>query len=224
MSFSDIFKKSFLSEYSGGDLTLRIVLITFLICGVLSFIVCGVYYIKSKKYFFSREFLLSLIALPMITSALIMTMQASIVVSLGMVGALSIVRFRTAIKNPLDLVFLFWSISIGIVCGAGVYYIAFILSIVLSIFIIISDYIPSIRKNQILSIDGVLPFDEQRIELILKKNLKWWNVKNETVQNDRINLLVEANGIKNPHELILELKEVKGICSVSIIRQEGMVD
>ena len=73
----------------------------------------------------------------MITASILLAMQSNLVISLGMVGALSIVRFRTAIKDPMDLIFLFWSISIGIICGAGMFGIAFITSLVLTIGLIL---------------------------------------------------------------------------------------
>ena len=78
----------------------------------------------------------------LITSAIILAMQSNLVISLGMVGALSIVRFRTAIKDPMDLAFLFWSISIGIICGAGLYEIALVTSVGVTVFILVLDMLP----------------------------------------------------------------------------------
>ena len=75
-------------------------------------------------------------------------MQSNLVISLGMVGALSIVRFRTAIKDPMDLVFMFWSISIGIICGAGLYEVALVTSVAVTVFILVLDMIPDVYKRQ----------------------------------------------------------------------------
>ena len=80
-----------------------------------------------------------------ITAAIILAMQSNLVISLGMVGALSIVRFRTAIKDPMDLVFLFWSISIGIICGAGLYEVALLTCLVVTILILVLENLPASR-------------------------------------------------------------------------------
>ncbi|MBR3274700.1 MAG: DUF4956 domain-containing protein, partial [Clostridia bacterium] len=96
MSFSDIFKKGFLTSYANTEITFRYAVLAMLICLAISLVICAVYYFKSRKYFFSKEFAVSLVALSVITVSVILTIQASVVVSLGMVGALSIVRFRTA--------------------------------------------------------------------------------------------------------------------------------
>lgn len=90
----------------------------------------------------------------MITAAVILTIQFSIVISLGMVGALSIVRFRTAIKDPMDLVFLFWSISVGIICGAGLAEVAVILSLKVTLGILLLDKMPAVSTPMLLVINA----------------------------------------------------------------------
>ena len=92
--------------------------------------------------FYSKNFNISLAVMSLITAAIILAMQSNLVISLGMVGALSIVRFRTAIKDPMDLAFLFWSISIGIICGAGLYEIALVTSVGVTVFILVLDMLP----------------------------------------------------------------------------------
>ena len=119
MSFKDIFKKSFLEGFATAELTGRVILAALGIAAVLAlYIFFFVYRIMTRKTFYSRNFGIALVGVALITAALILTMQSSVVISLGMVGALSIVRFRTAIKDPLDLMFLFWSISVGIIYAA----------------------------------------------------------------------------------------------------------
>ena len=127
MSFKDIFKKSFLEGFATAELTGRVILAALGIAAVLALYIFFVYRIMTRKTFNSRNYGIALVGVALITAALILTMQSSVVISLGMVGALSIVRFRTAIKDPLDLMFLFWSISVGIICGAGMAQIAVIL-------------------------------------------------------------------------------------------------
>lgn len=120
MSFKDIFKKSFLEGFASTEITTVTIVAALAVASALAFYIFLVYRVLTRKTFYSKNFNISLAGITVITAALILTMQSSVVLSLGMVGALSIVRFRTAIKDPMDLMFLFWSISVGIICGAEI--------------------------------------------------------------------------------------------------------
>ena len=224
MSFRDIFKKGFLTSYANIEITFRYAVLAMLVCLAISLVICAVYYFKARKYFFSKEFAVSLVALSVITVSVILTIQASVVVSLGMVGALSIVRFRTAIKNPLDLVFLFWSISTGIICGAGLFYIAIPLTLILGIAILLSDEVPGVARNRILVLDGKYPYDAARTLAIVKKYAKWCNVRTESVHNDEVNLIIEVRRVKDGAGLIRSLRETGSFHDVSLLVQEGTID
>lgn len=224
MSFRDIFKKGFLTSYANIEITFRYAVLAMLVCLLISLVICAVYYFKSRKYFFSKEFAVSLVALSVITVSVILTIQASVVVSLGMVGALSIVRFRTAIKNPLDLVFLFWSIATGIICGAGLYFIALPLTLILGIAILLSDEVPGVARNRILVLDGSYPFDESQTMSIVKKYANWYNVRTQSVHNDSVNLIVEVRKVKDSAGLIRELKQTGVFHDVALLVQEGTID
>ena len=224
MSFNDIFKKGFLTSYANTEITFRYAVLAMLVCLAISLVICAVYYFKARKYFFSKEFAVSLVALSVITVSVILTIQASVVVSLGMVGALSIVRFRTAIKNPLDLVFLFWSIATGIICGAGLYFIALPLTLILGIAILLSDEVPGVARNRILVLDGSYPYDEQKTMDIVKKYAKWYNVRTESVHNDAVNLIIEVRKVHDSAGLIRELRQTGAFSDVSLLVQEGTID
>ena len=144
--------------------------------------------------------------------------------SLGMVGALSIVRFRTAIKNPLDLVFLFWSIATSIICGAGLYFIALPLALILGIAILLSDEVPGVARNRILVLDGSYPYDEKQTMDIVKKYARWYNVRTESVHNDAVNLIIEVRKVKDSASLIRELRQTGVFSDVSLLVQEGTID
>ena len=157
MSFKDIFKKSFLEGFATAELTGRVILAALGIAAVLALYIFFVYRIMTRKTFYSRNFGIALVGVALITAALILTMQSSVVISLGMVGALSIVRFRTAIKDPLDLMFLFWSISVGIICGAGMAQIAVILSVGLTVGILLLEKLPVAKAPMILVVTVWMP-------------------------------------------------------------------
>ncbi|MBP5198473.1 MAG: DUF4956 domain-containing protein [Lachnospiraceae bacterium] len=135
MTFNDIFKSSFLENISAVS-PLDMILTLLLAFGIGLFI----FYIYKKTYqgvMFSSSFGVTLIALTMITSQVILAVTSNVVLSLGMVGALSIVRFRTAIKEPLDIAFLFWSIAAGIILAAGMIPLAVIGSVVIGVILLI---------------------------------------------------------------------------------------
>ena len=175
-----------------------------------------------KIEFYNKNFNLSLIALAVITAAVILTIQSNIVVSLGMVGALSIVRFRTAIKDPLDLVFLFWSIGIGIICGAGFATIAVITSIALTIVIFIFSNIHGVKESQLLVVNADSYDVETQIMEIVKEHCNYVKLRAKTMSKNDINLAIEVK-VKEQKEMMDELVTLKAITSLSLLEHDGEV-
>ena len=138
MNFNDIFKNSFLSDFS-YTMDSKTIILNLALTALFAVYIFFVYRSITRKTFYSRNFNISLILMAIITAAIIITIQSNIVLSLGMVGALSIVRFRTAVKDPLDLGFLYWSISVGIICGAGLSVVAAALCLIVTVIILISQ-------------------------------------------------------------------------------------
>ena len=139
MSFKDVFKNSFMNSVNMADLSVSQIVTIFGVTLLFALYIFFIYRILTRKNFYNKSYNTALAAVALITAAVIITIQSSIVVSLGMVGALSIVRFRTAVKDPLDLVFMFWALAIGIICGVGLFDIAGILSIVVTVMIFLLD-------------------------------------------------------------------------------------
>ena len=133
MSFSDIIKNSVLEKFQAGDLTTTTVVLTLAIAVAAGLFIYLVYRLNSRSGFYNRDFNKSLATLPVITAGIMLAMGSNLTISLGMVGALSIVRFRNAVKDAADLTYLFWSISAGIVIGAGLFELAFWLSLVVAV-------------------------------------------------------------------------------------------
>lgn len=222
MTFNEIFKTSFLKNYENGGFTFRSASVALLITLLLSLLIYCIYYYKARKYFFSKEFAVSLVALSVITAGIIITIQTSVVISLGMVGALSIVRFRTAIKNPLDLVFLFWSISIGIVCGAGIYALGLSISLVTAIVVLFLDALPGLPRNRILVLNTQFPYDRDNLKEILNINTTWWNIRTETILNGNVNLIIEVKARNN--DGLIDALTKAGYNDISLLTQEGVLD
>ena len=154
MSIQDVIKKSFLQGFQNTNLSIRDVAVIMAAASVLGIYLFFIYRIMTLNTFYSKSFNVSLILMCVITAAIIVAIQSNVIVSLGMVGALSIVRFRTAVKEPLDLIFLFWSISIGIICGAGMLGLALILSVAATVLVLVFYRLPDVRRSMILVINA----------------------------------------------------------------------
>lgn len=223
-TFGNIFSDKFLNAFNSGTLEMTNILITFAVCFVLTLLIFFVYRLKATRYFYSNEFAVSLFALSLVTTGVILTVQTSVVVSLGMVGALSIVRFRTAIKSPLDLVFLFWSISIGIICGAGVYAIGVILTLVIGIVLLATDYIPAVGDKEVLVIKADYPFEEETVTKIVKAHTNYSKIKTRTVTTNQLEMIIELRCKKGREsQVITELNACEGIRYISMLQQEGRI-
>ena len=223
MSFRDILKKSFLENYAQAEMSAETIIIALVVTCVLAFYIYFFYRVITKRSFYSKSFNISLAALAVITAAIILTIQTSIVVSLGMVGALSIVRFRTAIKEPMDLVFLFWSISVGIICGAGIYGLAVAVSLAVTVVILVLDMIPQARTPQILLI-SYADSDETSdgIDRVLAEKAGHYNEKSRTIVNGQVNVAYELR-VSEGKELCRSLSSLAGITSVSLLKHDGEV-
>lgn len=221
MTFQDIFKKSFLEGYA-QTLTPASVAVCLLVAGLIGVYVFVAYRLLCRKAFYNKNFSISLIAIAVITAAIILTVQSNVVISLGMVGALSIVRFRTAIKDPMDLAFLFWSISVGIICGAGLALIAVALSVVLSVVIWIFNAIP-VAKTPVLLLVTTGDIDgEAGIMETVSKHCKWATVKSRTLTPEQLDLVIEVRAA-NEAALASAVMAMDRVSTVSVLDHDGEV-
>ena len=140
-----------------------------------------------------------------------------------MVGALSIVRFRTAIKEPLDLVFLFWSISLGIICGAGLIKIAILVSLLLTVVIFILDKLPMTKMPMILVVNSdMIDKQSQAILETVKKYSKHYKVKSRNITDGQLDMVIEIKTSED-EALVNEISALKNIHSVSLLSHDGEV-
>lgn len=222
MSFKDIFKKSFLEGFAGTEIDLTTIVVALAVASALALYIFFAYRVVTRKTFYSKSFNISLAGIAVITAALILTMQSSVVLSLGMVGALSIVRFRTAIKDPMDLMFLFWSISVGIICGAGLAQVAVILSVVLTVGIVVLDQLPVAKAPMILVVNSGDLDAEVRIAELVAQYDKHFRVKSRNMTGTSLDLVVELR-TANGAELVRRVMGVAGVASVSLLSHDGEV-
>ncbi len=222
MGFKDVFKKSFLEGFTSMDITTAKIVATLFVSALLALYVFAIYRLVTRKVFYSKNFNISLAAMSIITAAIILAMQSNLVISLGMVGALSIVRFRTAIKDPMDLVFMFWSISIGIICGAGLYEVALVTSVAVTVFILVLDMIPVSKAPMMLVINSSQMGGEQQILDIVGKYSKSYKVKSRNLSKGRLDMVVELR-VKDESALVSEVAALEGMIGASLIAHDGEV-
>ncbi len=222
MNYIDIFRKSFLDGYASTNLTVKSILVCMMVTILVSAYIFAVYRLINRNAFYNKNFNLSLPAIAVITAAIILTIQSNILISLGMVGALSIVRFRTAIKDPMDLVFLFWAISAGIICGAGFAIIAVIASVILTAGILVADRLPVAKSPQILLINSDWFENEDSIMEIVKKYCSLNRVKARNLTKDGLNMAIEVR-VKDEKELVKALMKIDHVTSASLVAHDGEV-
>lgn len=222
MSISDVFKKSFLDGFSSTDINIYTATTAMLITCVLALYIFVVYRVLTRKTFYSKNFNISLAGIALITAGIVLTIQSSIVVSLGMVGALSIVRFRTAVKDPMDLMFLFWSIAIGIICGVGMAEIAIILSIIMTVGVIVLNGIPIAKAPLVFVVNASNLDAEDQIMSVVKKYAKHATVKSRNMTKTSLDMIVELR-IAEGNKLVREVLDIPSVTYASLMAHDGEV-
>ncbi len=222
MNFQDIFKKSFIEGFTGSDISTTKIVVTLFVTCVFALYIFAMYRLVTRKTFYSKTFNIAIAVISIITAGIILAMQSSLVISLGMVGALSIVRFRTAIKDPLDLIFLFWSISIGIICGAGLFEVALLMSFLVTIALLGLDLLPIAKAAMILVVNCEDKTKEEQIINTVKHNTKLFKVKSRNISNQSLDMVIEIK-TKNEGQLINEVSNLDKVISVSLLSHDGEV-
>jgi len=209
MTFNDVFKSSFLDSFSSFSL-----LDTALCLGAAFVIGLFIFYVYQKTYsgvLYSRSFNVSLVAILMVTTLVICGVTSNVVLSLGMVGALSIVRFRTAVKDPMDLVFLFWAIAEGILCGASLLPLALLGCPILGIFLLV------FANHQ--QKDGEL---EQKIEGYIRSEVKKMQLKSKTVTGGAgTEVIYEIRPKDNDSAFVNRISGMQGVESAVMVSYDG---
>lgn len=219
MTFNDIFKSSFLENVTAVSLMDMVLALT-LSFGLGLFI----YYVYRKTYagvMFSQSFGGSLIAMTMITTMVILAVTSNVVLSLGMVGALSIVRFRTAIKEPMDIAFLFWAIAGGIVLAAGMIPLAIFGSVIIGIIMIVFCNHRAACKPYIAVISCADADAEHAVAAYLKAHTEKMLVKSKSAQKGCIELSYEVTLKQDNTDFITDLSELDGVSSAVLVSYNG---
>ncbi len=219
MNFKDIFKSSFLENVTSVNLFDMVLALTLAFC--LGMFIFLVYKKTFSGVMYSSNFAVTLVGLTMITTLVILAVTSNVVLSLGMVGALSIVRFRTAIKDPLDITFLFWSIAAGIVLAAGMIPLAVFGSIVIGVVLLVFVNKKSYTNPYIVVIQCVDHESEKKAKEFLEKNVQRLVTKSKTAQKGYVELNVEIRLKDDNTDFINSLADMEGVTSAVLVSYNG---
>lgn len=219
MTFNDIFKSSFLENIS--SISLFDMLLTIVLSFDIGLFIFLVYKKTYRGVMYSAGFGTTLIALTMITSIVILAVTSNVVLSLGMVGALSIVRFRTAIKDPLDIAFLFWSIGAGIILAAGMIPLSVIGSVCIGIILLIFVNKSSNTHPYMVALRCANHDTEVKAREFLSKNVTKTTIKSKSAEKGVIELNIEVRLKDEDTDFINILSEIPGISNAVIVSYNG---
>ncbi len=220
INFSDVFKSDFLENFSGFSIVdIALSLVISLAIGFF------IYLIYAKTYagvVYSSSFNISLVAMTVVTSLIILGITSNVILSLGMVGALSIVRFRSAIKDPLDIVYLFWAISEGILCGAGLIPLALIGAMIVGLIL----FIFSLRRDYSEPYLFIVRFSDKKAESTIisavKKSAKKLRIKSKSLLNNGdTEIIFEMRLIDDKTDFVDKIGKTEGVTYTTLVSFDG---
>ena len=219
MSVQDFIKKSILESGAFDGVTLAnavIGLFTALVMGIL------IYFVYRKFYtgvIFSRSFAITLVGMTVLTAMVTLAISSNIVISLGMVGALSIVRFRTAIKDPMDLLYLFWAITTGITSGAGMYLLVAATAVIMILMILIFTH--KQQKGRIYIVVVHYTTAEAGDNVIRALGKMKYFIKSETVRKETTEMAIEVYCKNNDMFFMDKIRDTEGVSDATLIQYNG---
>ena len=221
-TFSDVFKDKFLQGFSLStqNLTLPNILISLAIAFALGLLIYFIYKKTYRGVLYSHSFNISLIMLSMVTTLIIMCISSAPALSLGMVGALSIVRFRSAIKDPIDTVYMFWAVGEGLALGAGFYDVAVIAGLIVGILMIV---VTSVKGRNSLPYLLILHYHETASQPVMGmvKKIPGARLMSKTVQRDGIELTLEVRLRQEETGFVDKFLRVEGVYDATLITHQG---
>ena len=222
MSVKDVIKKSVYESLGGGTgLSTASIIQILLISCILGIYIYYIYKTTSKVAFYSKDLNITMAGMVVIVAGMMVAMQSNLIVSLGMVGALSIVRFRNAVKNPMDLLYLFWAVSVGIITGVGLYGLAILLCVVMTGMILILEVMPQAKAPALLVVRMVeTKSDLSSVFALIKGNSKYYKEKSRNIKNGEMEIIVELKSIK-VESLLEGLRKEKGVIEVNYLAFDG---
>ena len=220
IGFNDIIKKSFAQLNFSSTLSISDIAIVLFVTLLIGMFIFYTYKKTFQGILYTQSFNVSLVMVAVVTSLVIMTISSNFILSLGMVGALSIVRFRTAIKDPMDIVFMFWAIAVGIANGAGFFKISIVGSIFIGVILFILTKYKTTSTPYLLILNYV---DKGHDEIIkhLKNELKDFRIKAKTITNQNVELTLEIRIDDEDTSFVNRLSKLDGVKNAVLVSYNG---
>lgn len=215
-----LISQNLMSGFGVKELNTTTILSVLLMVTVLALYEFVIYRFVSKRAFYAKQFNIALAILPYFIATIVMTLQSSLVITLGTIGALAIIRFRTAVKDPIDMIYLLWSVHIGIVVGSGLYELAVLTSLAATVLLVLLDLLPMSRAPYLLVAHMEKAEDEAKIMEEVKKFARNPRVKSRSYSARGLDIIVELRCSKC-ETLAQELSVLPELIRFSLITHDS---
>ncbi|MBS1250453.1 MAG: hypothetical protein MAG431_02047 [Chloroflexi bacterium] len=203
------------------DLSVTAIAYTLLFSFALGLFIFFIYRVSYQGVMYSKTFNVTLIAISMITSSIILAISSNIILSLGMVGALSIVRFRTAIKDPIDVAYIFWAVGMGITSGAGLWKLASMSAIVIGIILFVFSHISDVKTPYLCVISYQTEDTNDLVFKLIEKETKRYRLKSKVFDGENYEVTIEIRRRKKTDRLVNKLGGINHVNSVALLGYDG---
>lgn len=212
LTFQDIFKRTFLEHMV--DVSLVDAAMSLVVAFLLGMVIYLTYKHSFAGVIYSKNYNVSLVAVCVITSVIVITIASNILLALGMVGALSIVRFRTAVKEAMDVAYMFWAITIGIVCGAGLYFFAAVATLVVAVIFAGMNLIKE-KYNKYVVIVNYHKTAQQQVQELLESTR--YILRSKTIRADDVEMILEMDIKDKKDTFVSRISEIPNVTNVSLV-------
>lgn len=209
------------TDFFTSDLSVMSIASTLLFSFVSGLFIFFIYRVSYKGVMYSKTFNVTLIAISMITSSIILAITSNIILSLGMVGALSIVRFRTAIKDPIDVAYLFWAVCVGIVSGAGLWMLGLMSSVLIGIILFVFSKISDVKSPYLLVISYQTEETNDLVFKLIESEAKSYRLKSKVFNGENYELTVEIRERKKTASIVNKIGGNSNVNSVALLGYDG---
>lgn len=220
MTFNDIIKKTVLEKFDTWEMSSLSISVTLFMAIVLGMFIYFIYRLNIRNGFYNRGFNKTLAVLPVITAAIMIAMGSNLTISLGMVGALSIVRFRNAVKDSVDLMYLFWSLGTGIIIGAGLFPLVILLGLAVAVLISGLDLIPVLKASSLLVVSAEKIEAEMQLLTIINEYSGKAQIRSRNLSKHGVEWIFEMRS-KDEMNLVTHIANVESVTSVHLMTHDG---
>lgn len=218
MTWNDFLQNT---DFFTTDLSVMSIAYTLLFSFALSLFIFFIYRVSYQGVMYSKTFNVTLVAISIITSSIILAISSNIILSLGMVGALSIVRFRTAIKDPIDVAYLFWAVGMGITSGAGLWMLALMSSVLIGIILFVLSKISDLNTPYLCVISYQTEETNDLVFKLIKSEAKRYRLKSKVFNGENYELTVEIRKRKKTASLVNKIGGINNVNSVALLGYDG---